>query len=132
MTDAGDRPGPIVELSAVTLDCRDPAPVIAFYAGAFGATVSHSDDTGAWIHLDGGPLILVRVLDDFRPPTWPAPDVPMQMHFELSVDDVEEAEVRLQALGATTPDHQPHRAQGNVVMLDPAGHPFCIGARVTL
>jgi len=34
------------------------------------------------------------------------------------------------ALGAVTCDFQPHRAQGNVVMLDPAGHPFCIGTRV--
>jgi catechol-2,3-dioxygenase len=132
MTDAGDRRGPIVELTAVTLDCQDAAPMIAFYAGALDATVSHSDDSGAWIHPDGGPLVLIRVLDDFRRPTWPAPDVPMQMHLELSVDDVEEAEIRLQALGATTPEHQPHRAEGNVVMLDPAGHPFCIAARVTV
>lgn len=106
--------------------------MIAFYAGAFDAKVSHSDDTGAWIHIDGGPLILIRVLEDFQPPTWPEPDVPIQMHLELSVDDLVAAETRLQALGATTPSHQPHRKQGNVVMLDPAGHPFCIGGRVTV
>ncbi len=106
--------------------------MVAFYAGAFDAKVSHSDDTGACIHVAGGPLILVRVLADFQPPTWPEPDVPMQMHLELSVDDLEEAETRLQALGATTPRYQPHRRQGNVVMLDPAGHPFCIGGRVTV
>ena len=64
--------------------------MVAFYGGAFDANVSHSDDTGAWIHITGGPLILVRVLEDFQPPTWPEPDVPMQMHLELSVDDLEE------------------------------------------
>jgi hypothetical protein len=106
--------------------------MVAFYAGAFDAKVSHNDDTGAWIHIAGGPLILVRVLEDFQPPTWPEPDVPMQMHLELSVDDIEEAETRLQVLGATTPSYQPHREQGNLVMLDPAGHPFCIAGRVTV
>ena len=122
---------PIVELTAVTLDCRDLEPMIRFYAGAFDAEVSHSDETGAWIHVHGGPLVLIRCLDDFRSPTWPEPNVPMQVHLELSVDDVEEAEARLQALGATTPHYQPHREQGNVVMLDPAGHPFCIGGHVS-
>ena len=121
---------PIVELAAITLDCLDPAPMIAFYARAFGAKISHEKDDGAWIHLDGGPLILIHRVDGYRRPTWPEPDVPKQMHLELWIDDLDEAETRLHALGATTCDHQPHRDQGNVVMLDPAGHPFCIGTRI--
>jgi catechol 2,3-dioxygenase-like lactoylglutathione lyase family enzyme len=121
---------PIVELAAIMLDCADPAPMVAFYAQAFAAEVSHEKDDGAWIHLDGGPLILIHRVDGHTPPTWPQPDVPKQMHFELWIDDLDEAEARLTALGATTCDHQPHRDQGNVVMLDTAGHPFCIGTRV--
>lgn len=118
---------PVVELTAITIDCRDPAPMVAFYAQAFGGQVSHQDVGGAWIHLSGGPLVLIRRIEDYTPPTWPSRDVPMQMHFELRVDDLEEAERRLHGLGATTCDFQPHRDQGNLVMLDPAGHPFCIG-----
>ena len=130
MNDTSRRAAPIVELTAVTLDCLDPGPMVAFYAGAFGAAVSHEESDGAWIHVEGGPLILIRQVGGYRPPTWPAPDAPMQMHFELSVGDVDEAESRLRALGAISCAYQPHRAQGNVVMLDPAGHPFCIGGRV--
>jgi len=29
-------------------------------------------------------------------------------------------------LGATVPEFQPHREHNLVVLLDPAGHPFCI------
>lgn len=125
-------PSPIVELAAVTVDCRDPAPMIAFYAAAFGAAVSHENDSGAWIHVDGGPLILVRRVEDHTPPTWPGAGVPMQLHLELFVDDLADAEARLTALGATVPSFQPHRAEGNVVLLDPAGHPLCIASRVDL
>jgi len=128
--EGADRPSRIVELAAITVDCLDPRPMIDFYAQAFSAKTSHEDDTGAWIHLDDGPLILIRRVEDYRPPTWPDQDVPIQFHLELWIDDLDEAEERLQALGAVTCDFQPHRDQGNVVMLDPAGHPFCIGTRV--
>ena len=125
-----DRSAPIVELAAITVDCLDLRPMIDFYAQAFGARTSHENDTGAWIHLDQGPLILLRRVEGYQAPTWPQQDVPIQFHLELWIDDLDEAESRLQALGAVTCDFQPHRAQGNVVMLDPAGHPFCIGTRV--
>jgi Glyoxalase-like domain len=115
-------------LAAITMDCGDPAPMAAFCAAAFAAQVSHADDTGAWIHIGADLLVLVRTVDDYRPPTWPATDLPLQMHFEMWVDDIYEAETRLRELGATrglpiAPEH------GNLVMLDPAGHPFCIGTR---
>ena len=127
---AADGPAPIVELAAITVDCLDLRPMIDFYAQAFGARTSHENDTGAWIHLDQGPLILLRRVEGYQAPTWPQQDVPIQFHLELWIDDLDEAESRLQALGAVSCDFQPHRAQGNVVMLDPAGHPFCIGTRV--
>jgi catechol 2,3-dioxygenase-like lactoylglutathione lyase family enzyme len=118
-----------VELAGITVDCGDPAPMVTFYAAAFGATVSHEDSSGAWIHLPDGPLILIRRIDDYRSPTWPAQDIPMQIHLELWVDDIEAAQARLRELGATTCAFQPHRHHGNLVLLDPAGHPFCIGTR---
>lgn len=118
----------VVELSAITVDCREIGPMIAFYAGAFGGEVSHEDGTGAWVHVPGGPLILVRRVEAYEPPSWPGTG--MQMHLELTVDDLDAAEARLIELGASSPEFQPHRAEGNVVMLDPAGHPFCIGTRV--
>jgi predicted enzyme related to lactoylglutathione lyase len=107
---ATDSPGPIVELAAITVDCLDLRPVIDFYAQAFGARTSHENDTGAWIRLDQGPLILLRRVDGYQAPTWPQQDVPIQFQLELWIDDLDEAESRLPALGAATP--RPHRDSG--------------------
>jgi hypothetical protein len=128
MIDDG-RQAPVVELAAITIDCGDPARLAAFYAAAFAAEASHADDTGAWIHVSADLLMVVRTVADYRPPTWPDNEVPLQMHFEMWVDDVDEAEMRLGELGATTPEFQSLRDHDNLVMLDPAGHPFC-GTRV--
>jgi catechol 2,3-dioxygenase-like lactoylglutathione lyase family enzyme len=119
---------PLVDLACVVLDCADAEPVAAFYAAAGGGEVTNLDATGAYVDF-AGLLLAIRVVEDYQPPTWPGAEVPMQFHLDFYVDDVEAAEAALRAAGATTPRHQPHRGDGLVVMLDPAGHPFCIGAR---
>lgn len=63
---------------------------------------------------------------DYEPPVWPpAPGQPqMMMHLDIGVDDLDAGVARAQELGARLADHQP---QSDVrVMLDPAGHPFCM------
>jgi len=119
-----------VELAAVTIDCQDPVPMIAFYqAMADGQITRYFKDGGANITI-GTTSVNIRHVEDFKAPTWPSPDVPMQIHFEFYIDDLQQAEARLQRIGATTAGHQPHNQPGMLVMLDPAGHPFCIGTRV--
>jgi hypothetical protein len=59
-------------------------------------------------------------------PVWPATDgsQQMMMHLDIEVDDLPAAVADAIDLGATLPAHQP---QDNVrVLLDPAGHPFCL------
>lgn len=119
-----------IDLSCLVLDCADARPMAAFYSAIGGSEVTDLDATGAYVRLSGI-LLAIRVVDDYVPPTWPAGDVPPQMHMDFEVDDMEEAEVFLNAHGATTAGYQAHRADGLVVMLDPAGHPFCIGTRVS-
>jgi len=51
--------------------------------------------------------------------------VPKQIHLELAVQDLETAEAEALALGATRPDQQPNPEHWRV-LIDPAGHPFCI------
>ncbi len=53
----------------------------------------------------------------------------MQVHLDFYVDDLAAAQDRLQQLGAATSEHQPHGQSDLIVMLDPAGRPFCIGPR---
>jgi predicted enzyme related to lactoylglutathione lyase len=59
-------------------------------------------------------------------PVWPAePGQPqMSMHLEIQVDDLDEAVAHAVGVGAELAAYQP---QTNVrVLLDPAGHPFCL------
>ncbi|HEV2372775.1 MAG TPA: VOC family protein [Streptosporangiaceae bacterium] len=118
----------IVDLAAVVVDCQDAPPVAAFYQAACEGQIVKSDARSVWLRVSGM-LVIFREVDHYQAPTWPSSDVPMQVHLDFDVDDLDEAEARLHRLGATTPEHQPHREDGLVVMLDPAGHPFCIGTR---
>lgn len=121
-----DTTTPILQIAALTIDCPDPAPMAAFYARALGGTITLQDDTGAQVRLGDGQLLLFRRVVEYRPPTWPSPQVPLQFHFEYYVDQVNLAEIQLQQLGATTAEFQDKDDPDLTVMLDPAGHPFCI------
>ena len=52
-------------------------------------------------------------------------------HFEVQVDDLERAIARARELGGTeAPWQPPDRNHDRIrVMLDPAGHPFCLFLR---
>lgn len=110
---------------AVTFDCLDPRALAQFYHHAVGLPISkESDDFVLLGKLDGTGIAFYR-LATYKRPTWPAPEVEKQAHLELGVDDIDEAQVRLVALGASVPDGQP-AAPDRRVLIDPAGHPFCI------
>jgi hypothetical protein len=129
---AGAGPGlgrPLVELACVVVDCLDPVPVAEFWAAAAGGEITRRDADSAWLEI-GDRTVIWRAVPGFRPPTWPAPDVPLQTHQDFWIDDLDAAEAALLALGATPAPHSPPREDGAVVLLDPAGHPFCIGTRL--
>ena len=74
----------------------------------------------------GGPGLSFQLEPDHVPPVWPAGpgDPRMQVHLDVQVDDLVDATAFAQSLGATAAEFQP---QDDVrVMLDPAGHPFCL------
>jgi Glyoxalase-like domain len=88
--------------------------------------------TGRWPHQEPGTAIVkppqdsvymvFQLAEDYVPPMWPpVPDEQRtMMHLDIEVEDLEVAV----ALGARVADFQPH---DNVrVLLDPAGHPFCL------
>jgi hypothetical protein len=60
---------------------------------------------------------------DYRPPRWPDPAHPQQVHLDLTVDDLEQAQVRVLELGAMVLAADP---RGWLIFADPAGHPFCL------
>jgi hypothetical protein len=72
-------------------------------------------------------LAMVRV-EDYRAPEWPV-GTPKQIHLDLAVDDLDEAEVEALALGAVKAAEQPAPDRWRV-LLDPAGHPFCLSTQI--
>ena len=52
-----------------------------------------------------------------------------QMHLDVAVDDLDVAEAEALRLGARVVGSQPDPAHYRV-LLDPAGHPFCISTRI--
>lgn len=120
-----DTPG-LVEWFAQTIDCDDAEAMARFYVGALGGRVTRRHENGGTSVEAGGLPFNFRVVADYRRPTWPSSEVPMQSHFELVVEDLDVARAAMVELGATVAV-QPEPADPHLtVMLDPAGHPFCL------
>ncbi|MEV5689121.1 VOC family protein [Streptomyces sp. NPDC052164] len=115
--------------SAITFDCPDPAELARFYGKALGLAVVFSTDDFILLGQEGAPGLGFNRLADYRRPTWPDPSQEKQAHMELGVDDLDAAQARLLALGAIKPDFQPDPDRWRV-LLDPAGHPFCVSTLV--
>lgn len=110
-------------LAMITLDCADPGPASAFWRQFLGWEQLYSDDDYAMLQGPAHALGFGRV-DGYEPPPWPNERGSKQFHLDLAVTDIPTAEARAVELGATRPDHQPGETW--LVLLDPAGHPFCL------
>lgn len=120
----GDGPA-LLELAALTIDCPDAAAMGDFYCSALGGTVTHRDDDSLFLQT-AALLLIFRRVSDYRAPTWPSPEVPLQTHFEFVVDDPAQAVAELGRLGATLAPLEGADDADLRVMLDPAGQPFCV------
>ncbi|MDI5970792.1 VOC family protein [Streptomyces sp. SL13] len=116
---------PAIRYAAVTFDCPDPAVLARFYGEALGLPVLHSGDDFVLLGRPGSPGLGFCRLAGYQRPTWPDPSREKQAHLDLGVDDLDAAQARLLALGAVEPPGQPDPDRWRV-LLDPAGHPFCI------
>ncbi|WP_042397132.1 VOC family protein [Streptacidiphilus carbonis] len=116
-----------MKLAAITLDCADPVALAAFYQRATGLEPHPKSDADfAGITREDGLFIGFQRVDDYRAPCWPDQTVPQQFHLDFAVQDFDEAEAELLALGAGKPQHQPGEGKWWRVLTDPAGHPFCL------
>jgi hypothetical protein len=114
-------------MRSVVLDCPDPRALAEFYRELVGGEITDDSDP-EWVKLRGPDVLLsFQRAEDHRPPTWPDSERPQQLHIDVTVDDLEDAETRVLAAGATRHEVQPDGEEANWrVYLDPAGHPFCL------
>lgn len=108
----------------VTLDCADPLPLAQFWAAMLDGEIRIVSAATVGVRTSSVWITAMRVAD-YRPPTWPEPGVPKQIHLDLAVDDLPAAVAEAERHGATPTGFQP-APDLRRVMLDPAGHPFCL------
>jgi hypothetical protein len=117
-----------IRLGSISLDCSDPGPLAEFWSELLGGEVAFSSDNFVAVKTDRLWLSTVKV-DDYRAPSWPEGELPKQIHLDLAVDNLATAETDALRLGAVRPAHQP-APDRYIVLLDPAGHPFCLSTQI--
>ncbi|MFD1323554.1 VOC family protein [Micromonospora sonneratiae] len=117
----------IGDLIMVNLDSPDPQTHAEFYRRVLGWETTSSEDEYAMISNGTNSIGFGRV-EAYQPPQWPDESSGKRYHLDLYVDDLDKAEESCLALGAVKPDFQPGGQRWRV-LLDPAGHPFCICPR---
>ncbi|SDO07316.1 hypothetical protein SAMN05660199_01268 [Klenkia soli] len=124
----------------VVLDGTDVRALAEFYRQLLGYGYRPGDEPPAegpdeleWLVLrspGGEPQLAFQQVARLTPTTWPADDVPMQLHLDCSVPDVESLQEVLHTaleLGAELRfDRSDDPAEPLYVFADPAGHPFCV------
>jgi hypothetical protein len=117
---------PVGRLASISIDCPDPAALAGFYAALLALEQIFATPDGSFVALSNGSIAITLMrTDDHVAPTWPQPGQLQQMHLDIAVDDLEAAVTRAVELGARSAEHQPRPDKWRV-LLDPAGHPFCL------
>jgi hypothetical protein len=110
-----------------SIEAPDSAALALFYSDLVGWPVVHQEPGTSILAAPQGALYVVfHQVDDYVRPVWPPADGQQRpmMHLDFQVGDLDSAVAEAIELGATPASRQP---QPNVrVLLDPAGHPFCL------
>ena len=120
-------PKPAIQIGGINMDCRDPAEMAEFWGKLLGWEITWRDDDFIVLgNPGGGPNLSFQEYKDYRPPVWP------EEPGELVEDDPSRSAGRRPG-GRSCPRDRlrgaPRDYQGKDdlrVMLDPAGHPFCL------
>lgn len=101
------------------LDCTNPLVLARFYAAIFGQRITF--ESSDWVVVadteESSGLAFQRAPNHVAP-TWPDSTIPQQIHFDIMVEDVQDATGEVLALGA--------QQLSETVFTDPAGHTFCL------
>ena len=128
-------------LMHTALDATDCRSLAEFYRRFLGLRYRAGDEIPAdgnaddpdWLVLldpAGHRVFAFQQVPTLARATWPAHDVPKQMHHDFRVPSIEELQrqrKRAEELGATLlSDRTDDEDEPLYVLADPAGHPFCL------
>lgn len=109
-------------LAAVSLDCADHDELSRFYAELLDGTILWRTATASAVDV-GAVTLVAQHVENYERPVWPGASI---VHLDISGPDIDlPAQTSFAvAHGATIAGTQPDTRW--VVLLDPAGHPFCL------
>lgn len=123
------------------LDAENIRELAEFYRRLLGLQYREGDeppfdgpDDADWLVLtapDGTRCLAFQQTAQLTPTSWPAPEVPMQLHLDFTVADRDALELQrahAETLGARLLLDRADAAgeEPLYVLADPAGHPFCL------
>jgi predicted enzyme related to lactoylglutathione lyase len=119
-----DAEGEFARLTMVTMDCPDPGSLGVFYEQLTGWSLQAGEGYFG-VAEDGGVMLGGQQVANYQAPTWPTQERGQQFHFDFLVDEIDTAMKQVIEIGATEAPGHPGDDEWRV-MLDPAGHPFCL------
>ena len=114
----------------LSIDCAEPIPLAEFWAAMLGGEIKFTSDETVDVQTEWVWISAMKVRG-YTPPTWPDGSIPKQIHLDLAVDDLDVAVAEAEALGARLSSVQPAPNRWRV-LVDPAGHPFCVTTQIPL
>jgi hypothetical protein len=109
-------------IAGISLDCADSRELADFYARLLDGRVKWATDNAAGVAV-GDYTLVAQTVSPYIRPTWPGASI---VHLDLTCEsaDLPAFQRRAEDCGAEMAAFQPDERW--VVMLDPAGHPFCL------
>lgn len=110
----------------IAFDCPNANELADFYMKLSGWEKEISGDEWAALRTPQGILLVFQTVEEYVPPVWPWESGKQQQmaHIDFKIDNLAEAEALALKYGAKKADIQ--YFDTSTVMLDPAGHPFCL------
>jgi catechol 2,3-dioxygenase-like lactoylglutathione lyase family enzyme len=118
---------PRLTLRTLVLDCHDAHEMARFYSLLLGWQITY--DEPDWVLMrnpDGGTGLSFQAEEAYVRPVWPEKPGEQQkmLHLDILVEDLDAAVAHALAAGGIMAAYQPR--EDLRVILDPAGHPFCL------
>ncbi len=103
------------------MDCEDPSSLLNFYIDLRGGELLWNNTASARARV-GETILVAQRVTPYTRPVWPGTSI---IHLDLSAGgELEQSSARAVSLGA--PEVYPQPDTRWRVLLDAAGHPFCI------
>lgn len=116
----------ISSIIGMAFDCPNANELAVFYEKLTGWPKEIANDEWAALRTPEGMLLVFQTVEEYVPPVWPwkAGEQQQMAHIDFKVEQLQEAQAHAIECGARKAEVQ--YFDTSAVMLDPAGHPFCL------